>query len=207
MEIISKIEKYGLFYIFKILLNKMFKIDIRKYHYLRIKLDRNSLKSQLKDFDLNVKELSYDDFLLGFKDEFYGKKLEIIKNRFKDPTYKAFGLVDNGILIYSAWISLSMLGLPIKSNIFLRPTEGYLEDDFCHPDFRGRGIHGKMNLFRLYKLSEEGKDYCVVVVLHGNSIALNSHLNLGARNLGNFTGGKIFGIPFLLLNKSKYDSK
>jgi hypothetical protein len=207
MKLLSKIKEYGVAGIAKVTLKKIFKIEIMKFHYLKIKLDSNEIQNQLQDFDLNVKELIYGDFLLGDKSEFYGEKLEIIKNRFEDPAYKAYGIVENEILIYSAWISLKKLGLPIKSNIMLQSTEGYLEDDFCHSSYRGRGIHGKMNMFRLLKLHELGKKECIVVILDGNSIAMKTQIKSGARDLGCFNAGKIFGIPFVALNKSKYDSQ
>lgn len=206
MKLLAKIKKYGLSTVFKIILKKVFSVEIMKFHYLKIRLDYNLLQEQLKDFDLNVKELSYDDFLLGDKSQFNYKKLQIINNRFEDPTYKAYGVIDNGILIYSAWISLNKLGLPFKSNIKLEDSEGYLEDDFCHPDFRGQGIHSKMNIYRKAKLCEFGKKECIIVVLDGNFPAIQTQIKSGAKDLGSFYAGKIFGIPFVNLNKGKYDS-
>lgn len=207
MQLISKIKKYGLRGVSWILLKKLFTIEIMKIHYFKIKLNHDLLKMQLKDFDLVVKELTYDDFLLGDKSVFQGKKLEVIKKRFDDPTYKSYGIVENGVLIYSAWISLEKFGLPVKSNIKLKPTEGYLEDDFCHPAFRGQGIHSKMNIYRKVKLCEFGKEDCLITILDGNLPAINTQIKSGANDLGCFYAGNIFGIPFVTLNKIKYDSQ
>lgn len=206
MKLLSKIKQHGLNGVIKIALKKAFQIEIMKFHYLKIKLDYDLLKMQLKDFDLKVKELTCNDFLLGDKSVFQGKKMEVIKKRFDDPTYKSYGIVENGVLIYSAWISLEKFGLPVKSNIKLKPTEGYLEDDFCHPAFRGQGIHSKMNIYRKVKLCEFGKEDCLITILDGNLPAINTQIKSGARDLGCFYAGKIFGISFVKLNKSKYDS-
>ena len=206
MSLISKLRKHGIKGISSIVLRKIFLIEIMKFHYLKIKLDYDLLKMQLKDFDLKVKELKYNDFLLGDKSLFQGKKMEVIKKRFDDPTYKAYGIVENGVLIYSAWISLNILGLPIKSDIKLEESEGYLEDDFCHPAYRSQGIHSKMNIYRKFKLCELGKKECIIVVLDGNLPAIQTQIKSGAKDLGCFYAGKIFGIPFVNLNKSKYDS-
>jgi len=207
MGIISKFKKHSLSTIFRILLLKIFYIQIMKIHYLKMEINIDFLRQKLSNFDLKVKELKYEDFLLGDKDAFLGKKMEVLKKRFTDPTYKGYGIIENGVLIYSAWISLEKLGLPVISNIKLLQNEGYLEDDYTHPLHRGKGIHGKMILYRQEKLFELGKSVCLVTVLDGNVHALNSQLKLGARNLGYFYAGMIFGIPFVTLNKNKYDCK
>lgn len=206
MELVSKLIRYRIHKILEAISIRIFHTEIMKFHYLKISIDYKFILQKLQNFDLNIKELTYDDFLLGDKSIFYGKKLDIIRDRFEDPTYKGYGIIENGILIYSAWISLEKLGLPVKSNFKLAPTEGYLEDDYCHPSFRGKGIHGKVNLYRLSKLYELGKTECVIIVLDGNTPAIKAQLNLGARDLGCFYAFKIFGIPFVALNKKKYDS-
>lgn len=207
MDVFAKIKKYGINGILQLVLKKLFKTELMKFNYLKISLDYNSIQDKLKNFDLSVKELTYEDFLLGDKNEFFGEKLRVIKNRFNDPTYKCYGVVAKGVLVYSAWISLQKLGLPIRSNIQLLTNEGYFEDDFCHPSYRGQGIHGKMNSYRLSKLYEFGKTECIIVIVSTNTPAIKTQINSGARNLGSFTAGKICGIPFVLLNKKIYDSQ
>lgn len=207
MSVLVKIKKHGISGILKVILKKLFGTELMKFNYLKINLDYNSIQEKLKIFDLNVNELTYEDFLLGDKNEFFGEKLTVIKNRFNDPTYKCYGVVENGVLVYSAWISFQKLGLPVPSNIKLLPNEGYFEDDYCHPSYRGQGIHGKMNSYRLSKLYEFGKTECIIVIISTNKPAIKTQINSGARNLGSFTAGKIFGMPFVLLNKKKYDSQ
>ncbi|TLU85992.1 MAG: hypothetical protein FDX30_03050 [Chlorobium sp.] len=143
--------------------------------------------------------------MLGDKTVFNRNKLEIIKKRFKDNTYIAYGIIENDVLIYSTWISLVKLGLPIKSKYILASSEGLLEDSYCHPKARGRGLHGIMNYYRLAKLYELGKKECLAIVLDGNIPAYNVQIKSGFNDLGCFYAGKILGIPFVTLNKKKYD--
>ena len=205
MELISKIKKYGLRGVSRILLKKILLIEIIKFHYLKTIINPKVLAKELQDFDLDVKELEYSDFLLGDKSVFYGKKLEVIERRFNDTTYKGYGIIENGILVYSTWISLEKLGLPFKSDYKLTNTEGYFEDSHCHINARGRKFHSKMNYYCLAKLFELGKTEGICIVIDGNFPAIKTQMKSGARDLGCFYAGKIFTIPFVTLNKKKYD--
>lgn len=207
MKFIAKMREYSFNTILQIVLLRIFNTQIMKIHYLKNKIEPDTLSKQFYNLQLNFKELTYEDFLMGDKNVFRDGKLQIIKERFNDSTYKAYGILENDTLIYSAWISLVKLGLPVKSSIKLLPHEGYLEDDYCHPLYRGQGIHSKMLIYRMMKLYEYGKSECIVTVLDGNKPALNSQLKLGARDVGCFYAGKILGIPFVKLNKKKYDSR
>lgn len=207
MDLVSKLKKHGISGAFTAISDRIFHTQVMKFHYLKTTIDFEFLQHKLQDFDLNFKELTYDDFLLGYKSVFCGKKMDLIKQRFNDPTYKAYGIVENGILVYSGWISLEKFGMPVKSNFKLKSTEGYSEDDFCHPSFRGRGMYGKMILFKLAKLYEFGKTECLAIVFEGNTSALKAQIKSGARDLGYFYIVKIFGIPFVALDKKKYDGR
>ena len=207
MEFISKLKKYGLIGILKIVLKKGFKTEMLKFNYLKTIINPEVLQQKLKDFDLDVKELEYNDFLLGDKTVFYGRKMDIMKQRFDDPTYKGYGIIEKGVLVYSTWISLEKIGLPFKSSYILKKTEGYFEDSHCHAIARGRKLHSKMNYYCLAKLYEFGKKEAICIVIDGNLPAIKTQANSGARDLGSFYMGKIFKIPFVLLNKKKYDRK
>jgi hypothetical protein len=204
---LREVFKHSPLIIMKILMKRLLKIEILKFHYFRTKLDNEVILGELENFDLMVTELCYNDFLLGDILYFNAGKLKIIKKRFEDPNYRAYGILEDDILKYSSWISMRKLGLPIKSNIILSPSEGYLEDDYCHPLFRGKGIHSKMILYRKHKLLEFGKTECVVTVLDGNITAINAQIISGARHLSHFYGGTIFGISFVIFNKHNCDSK
>jgi hypothetical protein len=207
MRLISKLQKYGLRGVFRIILKKVFLIEIMKFHYLKTIINIDVLQQKLKDFDLDVKELEYNDFLLGDNTVFHGKKMEVMKQRFNDLTYKGYGIIEKGVLVYSTWISLEKMGLPFKSNYMLKKTEGYFEDSHCHIVARGRKLHSKMNYYCLAKLYEFGKKEAICIVIDKNFPAIKTQINSEAKDLGSFYAGEFFGIPFVALNKSKYDSQ
>jgi len=194
-------------YLFKGFLRRVLKIQIGKIHYLRLNIDIDKINKTLNGFDLPVKELTYEDFLKGDKTVFNGEKLDLIKARVEDPYYKAYGIIENGRLIYSTWISLKLLGLPIimKNPIFMDDDEGLLEDSYCDPIARGRGLHGKMNNYRIKKLYELGKRRVIALVLDGNIPALKVQSKCGFEELGTFHCGYLFGRNYSTLKKSKFD--
>ncbi len=195
--------------IYKGVLRRVFKTQIGKLHYMRLKIDIEKVNKALEGFDLPVKELTYEDFLKGDKNIFHGKKLELLKVRLKDPNYRGYGIIENNRLIYSTWVSLKHLGLAIKPKkpILLAADEGLLEDSYCAPSARGRGLHGKMNNYRIRKLYESGKRTVLAMVLHTNTPAMKVQLKCGFKDLGTFRCGYLFGRPYLTLKKEKFDNK
>lgn len=188
--------------------NRILHISIGKKHYLRLNTDIDLVNKQLERFDLPVRELVYEDFLKGDKTVFYGKKLKLIKNRLQDKNYKCYGIIENDRLVYSTWISLERLGLSVNTKpIFLLPNEGLLEDSYCDPIARGRGLHSKMNFYRIKKLYELGKNRVLAIVLDGNTPAMKVQLKSGFEELGVFYNGYFLGIKVNTLNKEQFDGK
>ena len=186
--------------VIKSIIRRFFGTQIIKVHYLGKKIVPTKT-----DVDDLVRELKYDDFLLGDKEEFTTAKLEVIKKRYGDESYKAFGIIENNKLIYSCWISLKILGLPVilKDKIILGPEQGYLEDAYCSLQTRGRGFHTKMISYRLSRLYDNGKKYGVITVLNGNIPALKANIKSGMKDLGVFYCGKFFWRPFCTLSGKK----
>lgn len=207
MELLTKIKQYGIVGINKIVLAKFLKTRIMKLHYLKTQIDYNKVKTEIEKLEFEVKELKYEDFLLGDSTVFKGKKLDLIRRRCNDNSYRAYGIVSDDILLYSTWISLEKLGLPVRSNFKLNSDEGLLEDSYCHPSARGKGLHSKMNFYRLGKLHELGKMKCIAIVLNGNIPAFKVQYKSGFEELGVFYAGEILGIPFTTLIKKKYDNR
>ena len=192
----------------KFFLSRYCATEWRKMHYLRLNSDIDVLNEKLQGFDLDVLPLTLDMVLKGDDSVFKGAKLDLYKKRLQDPTYYGYGIMEDGKLIYSTWFSTDNLGLPlITKRIPLLPNEGLLEDSYCAPSARGRGLHGKMNFFRLKKLHELGKDRVLAIVLDGNVPAMKVQMKSGFEELGVFYLGRIFGIKFCTLKKSKYDAK
>lgn len=189
-------------------MRRILKISIGKMHYLRLNTDISFINKQLDNFNLPVKELEYEDFLKGNKTTFNEKKLEIIRTRLKDKNYKCYGIIENNVLIYSTWISLERLGLSVNTNeILLLPYEGLLEDSYCDPIARGRGLHGMMNLYRIKKLYDMGKTTVLAMVLDGNTPALKVQFKCGFEELGTFYNGYFLGFKINTLKKEKFDGK
>lgn len=191
-----------------ILQYRILHISWHKEHYLRLNINIEKTNELLKGFDLNVKELEYEDFLLGDSSVFQGKKMELYKKRFQDQTYKAYGIIENSRLIYSTWISYYHLGMSVETKpVYLMPNEGYLEDSYCDPSARGRGLHGKMNNYRIKKIFEAGKNRIIAIVQDGNVPAFKVQFKSGFEEIGTFYNGYILGIKFNTLNKKKFDHK
>lgn len=203
----EKIHIYRPKVILDYLLFHFLKTRIMKFFYLTKDINIEELNQKLNNFELNVEELEYNDFLQGDKDVFKDEKLDIIKNRCLDKSYKAYGIKENNQLIYSTWISYDNLGLPIPTKIKLNTDEALLEDSYSHPAFRGKGLHGKMNVYRLKKIYDSGRTKAVVIVLNGNKPALKVQMNTGFEKKGSFYAGSIFGLTFNTLKKEKYDNR
>ena len=179
-----------------------------EYSYLLVQtIDRhaiNSKQSKITEFCKahDVKELTYEDFLSGDKENFTPKKLAIIRERFSRPDrYKAYGIVADGKLIYSCWLSFNDIDLPFGIRLPMEEAALFL-DDYCSPDARGRGIHTMMNFFRLSRLLENGKRSAAVLIITFNKPALKSQITAGFKKkakiftykIGNHTGYRIKNI-------------
>ena len=208
MTIFEKIRKYGISQALRYAGRVLFHTSVIKAHYLRLNINIEEINKKLSSFDLDVKKLQIEDFYHGDPHIFNEKKLELYKKRFIEGSYQAYGIIENGRLIYSTWISLKQMGISVgKKPLYLNDNEGYLEDSYCDPIARGRGIHGKMNYFRIKKLYEAGKNRVIVIVLHGNTPAFKVQFKSGFEEIGTFHQGMILGIKFNTLNKKKYDSR
>lgn len=156
-------------------------INYNRYFYLVNRININNVVSYWENHKiLDAQELFYQDFLLGNKENFNDQKLKLIKERFNKKSYKAYGVIRDGKLIYSSWISMENLETSCNSiSEELSKDLFYLLDAYCDPKFRGQGLHGAMNAYRLIKGYQEGKNKCVVIVLHENKPALKSQLKVG----------------------------
>lgn len=201
-------NKYSIKKAWNFFLHRILHVSIGQIHYLRLKTDIDVVNKKLEGFSLPVKELTYEDFLKGDKTVFHGKKLELIKERLQDVNYKCYGIIENGRMIYSTWISLERLGLSVNTKpIYMLPNEGLLEDSYCDPIARGRGIHGLMNFYRIKKLYELGKTTVLAMVLDGNTPAMKVQLKSGFEELGTFYNGYFLGFKVNTLKKEKFDGK
>lgn len=207
MNILKKIKKYGFSVAINTVLRRYLGTQVGTIHYLRLNTDIVKVNEAMEGFDLDVKVLTYDDFLKGDKNVFNKSKLELIKNRLNDSNYIAYGIIENDRLIYSTWVSLRQLGLTIKLDkpILLESDEGLLEDSYCDPIARGRGLHSHMNFYRIKKLYEMGKSRILALVLEGNTPAFKVQFKSGFEDLGTFKCGYILWKKYLTLDKAKFN--
>ena len=193
MTIIDKLKKNGIRGAWSFFCHRLIKTYLIKAHYLRLNIDPARLKDLMSGFDLEV-------------NVFKGAKMELYKQRFQDPTYKAYGIIENGRLVYSTWISYHRMGMSIETKpVYLAPNEGYLEDSYCDPIARGRGLHGRMNNYRIQKIWESGRNRVIVIVQHGNTPAIKVQFKSGLEEIGSFYHGHILGKKVNTLKKEKFD--
>lgn len=208
MTVIEKIKKYGIKGVWTFFCHRIINTYLIKAHYLRLNIDIEKTNKLLEGFDLDVKELDYEDFLKGDSTVFRGAKMELYNNRCADPTYKAYGIIENDRLIYSTWVSLHKMGMVVeRKQEYLAPNEGYLEDSYCDPVARGRGLHSRMNNYRIKKIYEAGKNRVIAIVQDGNIPAMKVQLKSGFEEIGYFYHGHIFGIKVNTLKKERFDGK
>ena len=208
MNTIEKIKKNGLSGAFRYIGSKFLGTSVYRAHYLRLNIDIDKVNEKLKDFNLDVKELKFEDFEKGDPNVFQGRKMEIYKQRFADKTYRAYGIIENDRLVYSTWVSLHRMGMSVETHaVYLAENEGYLEDSYCDPIARGRGFHGHMNNYRIKKIYETGRNRVIAIVQEGNTPAFKVQFKSGLEEIGTFYHGKIFGIKMNTLKKEKFDKK
>lgn len=200
------------------LITRIIKFFLRKlgivynqYYYMNNDINYEGAKEYWQKRLINdVKPLAYEDFLIGDKSVFTVKKLSTIRNRFDAKTFKAWGIVREGMLIYSCWLSFDKFETSEKQ-VFgkLSSKESLMIDSYCHPKYRGRGLHGTMNAYRLMRSYEEGRPNCVAIVLKENTPAVKSQLKVDYKVQFVYyvliICGKTFTNYFKL--KEKYESK
>lgn len=173
----------------------------QKFHFMTQTVDRIRVESLMRDFDLDARELTYDDFAKGFSEMQSPGKLQIHKDRLESGDYRAYGVFDNGNLIYAYWLSFSKLGLPVASQMILDHDEVLMEDAYCLPEYRSKGIHYKMTNYLLYKILETGRSKASTIVLDGNIPAWKVYVKAGFINERTFYIYRVLGIPYVGLKR------
>lgn len=214
MDYISKYRQYGMKgFIVRSIRSVLRKIgvDYESYHYFAAEVDKNRLLEILNAPPVpDVKLLAYDDFLLGDRTVFDDEKLSLIKKRFDNPHYKAYGIkdTDNGNLLYSCWINdEELLTSSSRIKCMLEKNECLLLDAYCSPQVRGKGFHTKMNAYRCMKAIEMGKPKCIVIVLKGNIPAQKVQQKCGLKIVFDYYVLNVFGKTYtdFYKKKEKYD--
>ncbi len=152
------------------------------FFLLRYIIDPEQLKQKGDALDFSdVRSLTLAD--LTGSDAFSIEKKALFKSRLESNDYSCYGIKKNDILIYSTWISWKSMGYPgyFEKVDNLRTNEALLEDSYCDPRYRGKGIHYKMNIFRIQQILDSGRTEVLALVLRENLPALRVQLKSGFR--------------------------
>ncbi len=182
MTLKAKIKQYGLINSFKRAVKSLLRrigIQYESFYLMVNHIALNEIKQKMQRYDYSdVKELTFDDFKLGDPAVFTSAKMQLIKSRFENGKYWAYGIVEKNKLIYSTWISKNDINFSThyKYSIKLNYNQAVLEDSYCHYNYRGMGLHSKMNLYRLNKMVSLGVNIAYAVVVVNNQPALKTQL-------------------------------
>lgn len=199
MSIRDKVKQYGWKNSFKLFLKSIIRkigIQLESFWLLENNLSLDEITQKMSKYDYsNVKELNLDDFENGDSLVFNDVKLDLIRERFESGQYWSFGIYYETQLVYTCWITTLEIGFSKKYNtsMDLLEDEGYLVDAYTHPDFRGKGLHSKMNLFRIMSLMKKGRARNYVVVQNENVPAIKSQLKSGFIKVKKITFLVLFG--------------
>lgn len=182
-------------------LYRLFRTYWFKAHVLKKKIDINLCLEMLSKKNIAPLQLKKEDFLLD-SEHFDEDKMKSVENRLADASYLPYGIKEDGELIYSCWIALKYLSLPVKRfRMELHEDEGYLEDDYTVPAARGKGIHQYMLWYRQKIIFENNRKNAVIIINDENKPALHSAMKCGFEKESHFYYGKILGIDFWTLNR------
>lgn len=206
MTLKYKLKQYGyigsLTRCCKYILRKM-GVFYESYCYFSSIVNKETLINVFNN-SVNVRHLSYNDFLLGDKDYFTNKKLQLIKDRLQNDNYIPYGIINNKKLIYSYWLLTK--GSTIISphiNYHLRNDEFLLLDAYCTPSARGNGLHATVSAYLCLEANQMGKTKGIVIVVKGNIPAQKVQLKCGLNMIFDYYVLTIFGKTFTNFYRQK----
>lgn len=129
--------------------------------------------------NLNIRVLELNDFERQTKLNplwFNPRKIEDMRSAFALDGNIPLGIVANEMIVAYGWVSLNTMGL---ENIVLKESDGYLWDDYTHPDHRGKGLHSAINQARVAFLFSMGKARALTQVAHYNRASRVGYIRNG----------------------------
>ena len=155
---------------------------------LRLDWDTHLLMSRYLDSfiaisrrdDISVREIDFADFQNDAWESFMTpSKVAFYKNLKNKVEFNTYGAFLNGKLAYTTNIVWDKILLSDNANIKVEGRFGFLMDSYCHPDYRGKGIHNYMNQWCLTKIKEAGRNKAYVSVLAYNVPAIKTQKKCG----------------------------
>lgn len=162
----------------KAILRKIFGIGWQKYYLMSHSLE--DVCPPPERSDIEIRELTLSDYENElWKDFLTEEKRVLYEARFKDSHAHAYGAFFDGTLAYSTWILYEKVIFSETETLLQSSDCALLLDTYCHPRFRGCGIHNYMNQWRLCKIKLCGMKKAYVIVLSYNRPAVKTQLKCG----------------------------
>lgn len=156
----------------KSLIHKCLKFTWEKCYLMSRELDE--VQPPEERDDIKVRQLTIADYENDSWYSFFSDKKTIYEKRFRDNQAKAYGAFINGELAYSTWILYGEVVLQEKILLIKSDNCALLLDSYCHPHFRGKGLHNYMNQWSLYTMKRNGMENGYVIVLSYNRPAIKT---------------------------------
>lgn len=172
-------------------------------HKEYMQLWAHDLYPQVEESGVAYQELTLADFEAHRLDDtawFTPLKMKKLARYFSVPGNRAFGCVVEGRLVAYGWTSEQYLGV---SKRLLEEGDGYLWDDYTHPDFRGQGWHGRLIRLREEVLRNGGKRRTLSIIARHNRASRRGYQRCGYYLLERYSFGCRWGKPFMTLRYGK----
>lgn len=156
----------------------LFRISINHKYCLTIQINDQFIENivTLNEYTI-FQKLSYNDFAsYGEKTWFNADKLSFLNFVLTQSGNSAYGIIRNNTIVCSGLISTEYFNL---NNIKLSSSDGYLWDDYTHPQYRGLGFHKKLINYRIYQLYQSKKRNVIAFVDSYNKASYKSFISCG----------------------------
>lgn len=164
--------------ILKAVTRKILKLDWDTHLLMSKELD-SSIDLPLRN-DITIRELGLNDFFNNdWKSFMTSEKMAFYENLKNRIAFNTYGVFINGRLAYVTSIVWDKIILSANIDTADGETFGYIMDSFCHPAFRGNGVHNYMNQWCLSKIKESGRNKAYVSVLAYNIPAIKTQKKCG----------------------------
>lgn len=182
MKVAASFRQYGWAIVPRIMkgLLRRIGIVIESYYLLQYTIDEQSVENKMKAHNYScVKPLDVED--LDHLTDFETSKIDLLRKRLSSNGYSGYAIWQDSKIVYLTWISWSKMNYPSLFNLQhpLKINEALLEDSYCHPNYRGRGFHSMMNIFRINEIRKRGKTIVLALVLKENRPALKVQFKSG----------------------------
>ena len=162
----------------KAVTRKILKLDWDTHLLMSKELD-SSIDLPLRN-DITIRELELNDFQNNdWKSFMTSEKMAFYENLKRRIAFNTYGAFINGRLAYVTSIVWDKIILSGNTDAEDRESFGYIMDSYCHPAFRGNGVHNYMNRWCLSKIRESGRNKAYVSVLAYNIPAIKTQKKCG----------------------------